>query len=245
MFSWFEKLAQFLLPSQCSCCGQFLKEEQKGICPACLSGVRWITPPFCSICGTPFLSSDAPNHPCGACLKKNRNFTEARALGYYEGTLQEAIHRWKYEGKVHLSDLLGRWMAEGLERYWASSRFDLLAGVPLHLLRLRERGFNQALLLAAEISRRTGIPYEKRILRKTRPGSPLVSLSGAEREKEVRGAFLIAETGKVKGKSVLLIDDVYTTGATANECAKVLLRAGAERVCVLTLARTMMRSQSP
>ena len=242
MSLFLEKLAHFFLPPQCYCCGDFLEEGQKGICPGCLSGVRWIAPPFCTICGIPFLSPGAENHPCGACLRKERYFTEARALGYYEGSLQEAIHRWKYEGKVHLTTLLGQWMAEGLDRYWGASRFNLLIPVPLHTERLRERGFNQALLLVKELSRRTGISYGKRILRKGRPTNPQVSLSGPEREREVKGAFFVVEGETVKDKSILLVDDVYTTGATANECSRMLLTAGGERVDVLSLARTVMRS---
>jgi len=234
-----EKLVHFFLPPQCCCCGDFLEEGQREICPGCLSGVRRIAPPFCTICGNPFLSPETENHPCGACLKKERYFTEARAVGYYEGSLQGAIHRWKYEGKAHLTTLLGQWMAEGLNRYWARSRFNLLIPVPLHVERLRERGFNQALLLVKEISWRTGIPYGKRILRKGRSTSPQVSLSGPEREKEVKGAFSVIEGEKVEAKSILLVDDVYTTGATASECSRVLLTAGAERVDVLTLARTI------
>ena len=237
-----EKLAHFFLPPQCYCCGDFLEEGQRGICSDCLSGVHWIETPFCTICGTPFLSPETGNHACGACLKKEKYFIEARALGYYEGSLQEAIHRWKYEGKAHLTSLLGQWMAEGLDRYWGVSRFNLLIPVPLHIQRLRERGFNQALLLVKELRRRTGIPYGKRILRKKRPTSPQVSLSGPEREKEVKGAFFVVENEKLKEKSILLVDDVYTTGATANECSKVLLAAGAGSVDVLTLARTVKSS---
>ena len=242
MSLFLEKLAHFFLPPQCYCCGDFLEEGRRGICPGCLSGVRWIKPPICTICGTPFLSAETQNHACGVCLGKERHFAEARAVGYYGGTLQEAIHRWKYERKAHLTTLLGQWMAEGLERYWDSSRFDLLIPVPLHVQRLRERGFNQSFLLVKEISRRTGIPYGKRILRKSRPTSPQVNLSGPEREKEVRGAFFVGEGGKVKEKSILLVDDVYTTGATASECSRMLLAAGAERVDVLSLARTVKAS---
>lgn len=163
----------------------------------------------------------------------------ARALGAYEDSLQEAIHRWKYEGKIHLTPFFGKWMAEGLNRYWGPDLFDLLIPVPLHPKRLRERGFNQALLLVKEVSRRTGIPYRKRVLRKVRPTIPQVNLSGAEREKAVRGSFHIVGKEEVEGKSILLVDDVYTTGATVNECSKVLLAAGAERVDVLTLAHAL------
>ena len=166
----------------------------------------------------------------------------ARALGGYEGSLREAIHRWKYEGKTYLTPFLAKWMTEGLNRYWEPDSFDLLIPVPLHRQRLRERGFNQALLLVKEISFRTGIPYRKTILQKKKPTIPQVTLSGRERERGLRGAFHVIGKEGLVGKSVLLVDDVYTTGATVNECSKVLRRGGAKNVDVLTLAHAIKSS---
>ena len=236
-----ERLLQFLLPPICPCCDDFLAEGESGICPKCLSEIRWIEPPFCSVCGTPFLSANLPNHPCGVCLTQKKYFSLARAVGVYEGPLQEAIHRWKYEGKATLTPFFGAWMAEAFSRHWAPGEIDLFVPVPLHLHRLRERGFNQALLLAEELSRRTGIGHLKRALRKRERTSPQVHLRGAEREKGVKGSFSVAREGDVEGKNIVLLDDVYTTGATVNECSKVLLAAGALRVDVLTLAHTMRK----
>jgi ComF family protein len=166
----------------------------------------------------------------------------ARALAAFDGSLQAAIHRWKYEGKTYLTPFIAEWMAEGLNRYWELHSLDLLLPVPLHPQRLRERGFNQALLLTEELSRRTGIPYLKTILKKKKPTLPQVNLSGVEREKGLREAFHVTEKEKLLGKSVLLVDDVYTTGATVNECSKVLLKGGAEKVHVLTLAHALRTS---
>ena len=166
----------------------------------------------------------------------------ARALGAYEGSLREAIHRWKYEGKTYLTPLFAKWMAEGLNRYWEPDSLDLLIPVPLHRHRLRERGFNQVLLLVREIGFRTGIPYRKTILQKKKPTIPQVTLSGLEREKGLRGAFHVIGGEELVGKSVLLVDDVYTTGATVNECSKMLRRGGAKRVDVLTLAHAIKTS---
>jgi ComF family protein len=165
----------------------------------------------------------------------------ARALGAFDGSLQETIHRWKYQGKITLTSFLGEWMAEGLYHYWDPNLFDLLIPVPLHPQRLRERGFNQALLLVKRLSLRTAIPYRKRLLQKRKPTIPQVNLSGAEREKGVKGSFYINGMEEVKGKKILLVDDVYTTGATVNECSKVLVAAGAERVDVLTLAHALKK----
>jgi ComF family protein len=236
-----ERLFQFLLPPQCHCCEKILAEGQQGICSECLSKIRWIEPPFCSVCGTPFVSRVVNNHLCGVCLTKKKFFLRARALGYYEGPLQEAIHRWKYLGKTTLNPFWGERMTEGFYLYWDSNPFDLFIPVPLHKKRLRERGFNQALLLVKELSRRTGIPYQTRVLQKRKETIPQVNLSGVEREKEVRGSFHLTEGKKIKGKSILLVDDVYTTGATVNECAKVLMAGGAKRVDVLTLAHAVIK----
>jgi ComF family protein len=234
-----ERLFQFLLPPQCHCCEKFLDKGKQGICSDCLSEIHWIEPPFCSVCGTPFISKEVRSHPCGSCLTKRKYFTMARALGAYEGPLQEAIHRWKYQGKTTLTPFFVKWMVEGLYRYWDPNLIDLLVPVPLHTQRLRERGFNQALLLVKELSHRTGIPYRKRALQKVRPTIPQVNLSGVERAKGVRGSFHMIGKEELEGKSILLVDDVYTTGATVNECSKVLLAGGAERVDVLTLAHAL------
>jgi len=230
---------QFFLPPQCLCCGKFLEEGQQGFCSNCLSEIRWIEPPFCSICGTPFISAEIENHPCGACLIHRKYFTMARALAAFEGSLQEAIHRWKYEGKTHLTPFFAEWMAEGLNRYWGLDSLDLLIPVPLHPQRLRERGFNQALLLTRELSRRTGIRYLQTILKKKKPTLPQANLSGVEREKGLKGVFDVTGKEELLGKSILLVDDVYTTGATVDECSKVLLKGGAEKVSVLTLAHAL------
>jgi len=235
-----ERIFQFLLPSQCPCCENLLEERQKGMCPECLLEIYWIESPVCSICGVPFVSKEVESHVCGACVTNKKYFTMARALGFYAGSLREAIHRWKYEGKANLSFFFGQWMAEGLFRYWDPSLFDFLIPVPLYPQRLRERGFNQALLLVKELSRRTGIPYRKRTLRKKRPTLPQVNLSGAERERGVKGSFHVIGGEEIEGRSVLLIDDVYTTGATVNECSKMLLAEGTKRVDVLTLAHAVI-----
>ncbi len=163
----------------------------------------------------------------------------ARAVGYYEGPLREAIHRWKYEEKSYLTSFFGEKLAERFRQYWDPQSIDLIIPVPLHSKRLRERGFNQALLLAMELSRRTRLPYSKGLLRKRIPTPPQVNLSGEEREKGVKGSFHLQRDEEIEGKSILLIDDVYTTGATVNECSKVLLKAGAERVDVLTIAHAI------
>lgn len=235
-----KSLLQWILPSQCYGCETLLEEGQSGFCPTCLSKLRWIEPPFCTRCGVPFPSRVGENHLCGDCLTRKRYFTIARAIGYYEGSLREVLHRWKYEEKTYLTPFFGEKLEEGFFRYWPHQTFDLIIPVPLHPKRLKERGFNQALLLVKELSRRTRIPYAKRILQKKLPTLPQVLLNGEAREKGVRGSFHIQHPEEIKRKRILLVDDVYTTGATVNECSRLLLKAGAEQIDVLTLAHTVL-----
>lgn len=173
-------------------------------------------------------------------MTRKNHFATARAVASYDGSLRKMIHRWKYQEKSHLAPLFGEWLQDALIRHWPSSFFDLIVPVPLHVKRLRRRGFNQALLLAKVLSRKTGIPYGMRVLRKKKATPPQVNLSRREREREIRGAFFVKDPSKVKGKTVLLVDDVMTTGATVNECSKVLRVEGASSVHVLTLGRTLI-----
>jgi ComF family protein len=174
-----------------------------------------------------------------ACLTERRYFRKARAFGVYEGTLMEAIHRLKYGGKTALSGPLGALAKEAFYQFWEVGTIDLLLPVPLHIKRLRERGFNQAHLINKKWASVEGIPFDGFTLSRSRWTEPQTSLSRAERRKNVKGAFSLRRPDRVKGKRILLVDDVFTTGATANECARVLLKAGGRWVDVLTLARTV------
>jgi len=159
-------------------------------------------------------------------------------LGLYDGPIREAIHALKYEGKSFLAKpLVG--LLNRAYPFMDYGSYDLLVPVPLHPKRLRERGFNQALVLARAIGRREGVPCTGFVLRKTRPSAPQIHLSPEERQKNVKGSFAVADPAKVRGKRVLLIDDVMTTGSTVNECARELSKAGAARVDVFTMARTV------
>jgi ComF family protein len=162
----------------------------------------------------------------------------ARAASLYEseGTVRQAILLFKYGGRPSLGRHLGRLMADATDRLFESSAFDLLIPVPLHPTRERERGFNQAALLAREVGRRCGLPVGHRLLRRVKSTQ---TQSGGRRDREanVKGACQVARPERVQDHRLLLVDDVLTTGATVNECAKALLAAGAAEVAVYTLAR--------
>lgn len=194
--------------------------------------------PLCPVCGRYFPSREGGDRPCGTCLKKRRTFRRAKALALYEGPVMEAIHRMKYQGRLDLAKPFAGLVLESLPRMEFAMDWDIVVPVPLHIRRLRERGFNQSALLAGSIGKTLGIPVDVFSLKKTRTTPPQVGLTMKERMKNVKGVFQVMEENVVKGRSVLLCDDVFTTGATVSECAHILRKAGAKSVDVLTLART-------
>jgi ComF family protein len=160
----------------------------------------------------------------------------ARALFTFSGTIKTAIHAFKYQNETYLAKtLIG--LMERNPLPLRMDQYDGLVPVPLHRNRLRQRGYNQSLFLAREISCRYRVPVDDRILKRVRDSVPQVELTGAKREKNVKGVFSLA--GDPAEKTVLLVDDVFTTGATVDECARVLLKGGAKKVDVFTVARTV------
>jgi len=229
MPSLLSSFLDLMLPHRCPFCDSICREP---LCPDCTDAVRFISPPFCIACGVPFKSDSIKNHTCGECMKKKRLFSWARGVLIYNDASAKAIHRFKYNKDTTFSKALG----SIISRYHDLEGFDVLIPVPLHIDRLRERGFNQSLLLARAVGKRHRIAVDPFALKRTRWTEPQVNLSGKERKINVKGAFEVQ--GNVRGRSILLIDDVYTTGATVGECSKVLRKNGAREVCVLTLART-------
>jgi len=238
--SWLRKtgsaLLDILFPSRCASCEEHLGKRSL-FCPSCSSKLIFAESPLCPLCGKVFSSRQGKDHLCGECLRKKRPFRKARALALYEGPIMEAIHRMKYQGRAGLVDLLSALLLEHIPNFYGEG-WDILVPVPLHPARLRERGFNQSALLAIKLGKNLGIPVEPFSLRKICPTPPQVGLTMKERVKNVSGAFQVKDKNIFNKKIVLLIDDVLTTGATVSECSRVLKRAGARAVDVLTLART-------
>lgn len=231
-------LADLVFPPRCVSCDAGM-ESRPDLCGDCRAGIRTIRSPLCPICGEPFASEADTDHPCGSCLIRRPPFAAARSLGRYEGTLMALLHRFKYREESSLAGPLGDLLAAGDYPGFRIGDADLVVPVPLHRRRLRERGFNQSLLLARAVGRRHGIPVEARSLRRAVATEPQVSLGRNERERNVRGVFAVEDGARIRDKRILLVDDVYTTGSTLKECARVLLKAGAGEVLVLTLARSV------
>lgn len=232
-----QRLLDFLFPPRCPGCWQI--GATQGFCNSCSSAVLFLRSPLCTICGTAFDGS-GDDHPCARCLGQRPSFQRARAGAAYEdssgttGAIAAALQRYKYGPDVTLAPFLGNLLAD-LCPY--TGNHDMVLPVPLHISRLRWRGFNQSLLLARSLAKRSSLPIDPSLLVRSRATIPQVGLSESERRRNTAGAFAVTQPGKIRRRSVLLIDDVYTTGATLNECAKTLRRAGARRVDALVLLR--------
>ncbi|MBI5683320.1 MAG: ComF family protein [Deltaproteobacteria bacterium] len=228
-------LLDIIAPHVCHICG---RRADSYLCKDCVQGINLINDGFCTICGIPFISKASSLHVCGRCIKKKPKFTMARSIGIYEDVLMDAVHKLKYNGKTSLAKPLGLLMAEKLSSAFSlEPKAFLIVPVPLHKKRLKERGFNQSLLLAREVAKTHHIHLDYLNFKRIRYTEPQINLKDKDRLKNVKGAFSVKDALIFKGKKILLIDDVYTTGATVTECVKVLKKAGAKTVHVFTLAR--------
>ncbi len=194
-----------------------------------------------------FKSRQGEDRVCGECLHSPKSFGIARSLGVYEQILMRAIHCLKYNGKIQLAPPFGMLLFAEFVRIWGKNSIDLIVPVPLHIKKLRARGFNPSFLFIkgwARIAETLDfefpmIPVDKDVLIRRRWTDPQTALDRKTRLANIKNAFSIKDSLKITGKRILLVDDVYTTGATVNECSKVLLSGGAGRVDVFTLARAM------
>jgi ComF family protein len=241
-----EWVVDWLYPPRCrACAGRIAGRDSEYFCGSCWSNIRLVSHPLCTICGRPFLDASGDDHKCGACLSRPPRFVSARAWACYpreditDDPLRQVVQRFKYGRKVSLGKALGRLMAAGCQEFLNECRVDLIIPVPLHPKRLRWRGFNQSVLLARQVNRVHGLPMDPFILMRDKETLPQTQLSEEERRKNVRGAFSVRTAAALKAKTLLLVDDVYTSGATLNECSRVLIQAGARKVHLLTLARTV------
>lgn len=234
----FSSLLDLIFPPLCHACKAFIANgENVHLCPACRSDFATIHSPLCTVCGTPFLTQDGTDHPCGNCLSHPPPFDAARAAFLFHGTVRDLIHRYKYDRHIQLRRPLGLLLAGTLAPVVAEWEADLLLPVPLHRRRLRRRGFNQAALLVELLAKEWCLPLERHLLQRVRWTEPQVNLPAPARPANVKGAFALKEGTEVKGKRIILVDDVFTTGSTLAECARVLKRAGATAVFAVTLAR--------
>lgn len=228
----------FVYPNVCQICGEESATVREGfVCSRCWQQVRFIKPPFCRRCGLPFGGDITESFECSNCRELEFDFTFARSAVTARGVVLEVIHRYKYLRALwfepFLADLLIREALPALRQ----QQWDWIVPVPLHPAKKRQREFNQAERLAAHLSEAARIPINSGLLERVTATQTQTKLTRDQRAKNMRNAFVIRPPQKLTGKRILLFDDVFTTGATTNACAKVLRSAGAAEVGVWAVAR--------
>jgi len=234
---FFDSCQELVFPSFCLECGKRLPcRELPLLCADCLEEIAYIFSPRCDCCGQPFTAGQ--DHPCGLCLKKTFSFDKARASVYYREPVISLISSMKFNGNLTGLATMAH-LARSSSAFKDLARPDLIFPVPLHGERLRERAFNQALLITRECFQAERKKIISDILVRHRATPRQTGLGGSERRKNLSRAFSVKKPEMIANKNILLVDDVFTTGSTVNECAKVLRRAGAKRIEVFTLARAI------
>lgn len=232
-------LVNFVYPPLCAGCGRIAARDG-AVCPHCWQTIRFIERPYCEVLGTPF------SHDLGSAIHSAEAiahppvFNRLRAVAVHDGLCQSLVHRLKYNDRLDLAPLMASWMVRaGLENL---SEAEVIVPVPLHRTRLLSRRFNQSAELARHIARITGKPFNPTDLRRIRKTAHQVGLGERAREDNVRGAFRVAEGREIAfaGKRVVLVDDVYTTGATVNAASRALLKAGASDITVLVFSMAIV-----
>lgn len=241
--NFFSSFIDIVYPPRCHICGKFLpyKEERSylsEICSDCLKDFEPINSPICSICGVPFATNKGGNHICEDCMRKNPYYELARAPYFYSGKLKNAIQRFKYNSETHLGKTFGGLLLDFIQKMSYEMDGYIIIPVPLHKKKLRERGYNQSLLLAKVLSKRLGLELDFMSFARVRNTQSQAGLRRMDRRNNVKNAFLVKEIRAIKNKKILLVDDVFTTGVTLNECAKSLKQSGAAKIMCVTLART-------
>ena len=241
-----EGLLNLIFPLNCRICKKPIRESKGySICEDCFQTIELIAKPYCVKCNKPLsLSPDWEGLEvelwCVDCKNKHFSFEFSRSVGKYSGVLKEAIHLFKYQGEKKLAKPLGNLLINYLkENPKFRELIDLIIPVPLHKDNLKERGFNQSVLLGEIIGNYFSIPVKEGVLIKKRLTPSQVNLSKKEREKNMREAFLVQRPQEVKEKNILILDDIFTTGSTVEGCARELKKAKAKNVYILTLARSI------
>lgn len=234
MKSFIQGFLNVLYPPYCVICGELLPLEDwgKGLCERCRVNTPFLSGNRCKYCGKELQIGDV----CHSCLE-HRPVFDCGISAFDYGLLRDGIARFKFDGAKGDGTIFGRLMAEFLcsnHQDWVEE-IDFMTGVPLHIHKEKERGFNQADILCKSISETASIPYEKNILTRTKATTPQSKLSARERHENLKNVF---EAKDCTDKQVLLVDDIFTTGATLNECSRALYRAGAKKVMVFCLSVT-------
>ena len=230
-------ILDFALPPRCAGCGTIVTDVHS-FCPECWKRIEFLGSGGCVTCGMPLQGTDADN--CAICLARPPRIARPRAAVAYDEVSRGLALRLKYGRKIAIAKTMARYMAPLIG---AQPGGALLVPVPLHRSRLWQRGFNQSAIVARELSRQTGIDNNVVLLKRVKRTPSLKGLSLQQRRRVVAGAFKVGDRAAIEGRTVVLVDDVLTTGSTANACARELRRAGAARVELISWARVVRPSQ--
>jgi len=232
--NWF---ADLVYPRQCFCCGASAPQDFRYFCWDCWSEIQPLQPPFCQRCGDPVAGAVEHQFVCFSCTGTPPFFNFARSATRYSGVIVDALRKLKYEQALWLAPDLARLLVATVHSEYHNERFDFVIPVPLHPMRRRERGYNQSALLAQTLAKQLNTTFLPRVLKRIRPTISQTNLTAVNRLSNVSGAFGISKSKKIANHKILLVDDVMTTGATVNACAKTLKKNGATSVHVITVAR--------
>lgn len=229
---YLEELKNACFPLKCLNCGKWVETE--GICDECWGQINWFSEPRCSVCGTAFEINLYGT--CINCIKHPPYFDKALSVFLYDNNTKKMILNFKHYDATEFTKIFAYWMYRIAEFYIKDA--DLIIPVPIHFLKRLNRLFNQSELLARELSRLTNTKYAPDVIEKTKETPPQEELDAKKRRKNLNGVFQISKKAEsIENKNIILIDDVFTTGSTINECAKVLKQHGAKKITALTLAR--------
>ena len=235
---WINAGLAFIYPEACQLCGEQRAKLDEGlVCASCWQKVRFIRPPFCDRCGLPFEGAITTAFECTNCREMNLHFSSARSAVVAKGVVLEAIHRYKYQQAMWFEPFLADLLLREALPVLREGGWSCVLPVPLYPAKQREREFNQAELLGGHLARALKIPLNANWLARVLPTSTQTRLTREQRARNVRDAFALRAGVKLNGERLILVDDVFTTGATTNACARTLLDAGAAEVCVWTVAR--------
>lgn len=241
LLRWLQERSAYALdvcyPRSCEGCGGPSGAGGGYLCWNCLAAAHYITDPMCSRCGDPVDGLVEHAFECGWCRRTGPAFDAARSVLRFRGSIRQVMHRFKYAHATHLSADLGGLLAGCVSAHYGAELFDGITYVPLHSVKGRERSYNQSRLLAEALGRRMRLPVTRQALERQRFTCTQTQLNAEERKRNVRGAFRATIPDWIEGRRWLLVDDVMTTGATVDECARVLKDCGAVSVRVITVAR--------
>ena len=234
---WLNAALGLVYPESCQLCGAAAGPAQGFVCQNCRDSVRFIERPFCERCGRPFEGAITGEFECATCLESKWHFLSARSAVVAKGNARTAILDYKYKRALWFETFLAGLLIERAAPELAKAHWDAIVPVPLHPTKLREREFNQAERLAARLGKAVNLPVKRRWLKRIVPTSTQTRLPRKERLENVRNAFAMCSGIRLNGERIVLVDDVFTTGATTSSCARILKAAGASEVCVWTVAR--------